>query len=662
MKTKCLIVFAAVALSSISSLYAQGSAFTYQGLLSDSGARFTGSMELEATLWDAATNGTQILTPRPVTQTVEVSNGLFAVSLDFGKSAFDSGAPRWLQLHLRTEPDPAPFTTLWPRQKLTATPHAMAAEHLTGLVRSENVFGGYANPVTFDNPANFFAGQGSDLVNLNASALASGTVPEERLPADLARTTNVWLLSGNGGTTPAQFLGTTDEQALELRVNNSRALRLAPTASNDTVNVVGGSARNFVAGGVIGATIAGGGSGNYLGFPRSNSIRSDFAAIVGGMRNDIRTNSAWSFIGAGESITIGTNARHCVIGGGRLNNIVDNAFLSTIGGGDNNTVGNSSWGSTIGGGIDNNVGRLSLQSTISGGGHNDIGTNCPSSVIAGGEDNVIQDSGFFATIGGGQRNQIGTNAGHGFIGGGADNQLARFASYSAIVGGQFNRIGTAGSCFIGGGFQNTISNGASLATIPGGSLNTVGGDYSFAAGRRAKANHNGTFVWADSSNADFASTGVNQFLIRATGGVGIGNTNPTNPLMVVNARCDGEQWINSSDRNLKENFTPVNPKAVLEKVAVLPISQWNYRSAPGTAHLGPMAQDFKAIFGLGADDISIATVDTDGVALAAIQGLNQKLEERLKSKDEEIRNLRNENQSLAQRIERLEQAIRKGGL
>jgi hypothetical protein len=80
----------------------------------------------------------------------------------------------------------------------------------------------------------------------------------------------------------------------------------------------------------------------------------------------------------------------------------------------------------------------------------------------------------------------------------------------------------------------------------------------------------------------------------------------------------------TSDRHAKERFTPVDPQAVLAKVAALPITQWNFKGQPGEAHLGPMAQDFHAAFGLGPDERHIATVDADGVALAAIQGLNQK--------------------------------------
>lgn len=81
----------------------------------------------------------------------------------------------------------------------------------------------------------------------------------------------------------------------------------------------------------------------------------------------------------------------------------------------------------------------------------------------------------------------------------------------------------------------------------------------------------------------------------------------------------------TSDRNAKENFGPVNRKTVLERLASLPISTWNFiENDNKTKHMGPMAQDFHAAFGLGADDKHISTTDADGVAFAAIQELNQR--------------------------------------
>lgn len=83
-----------------------------------------------------------------------------------------------------------------------------------------------------------------------------------------------------------------------------------------------------------------------------------------------------------------------------------------------------------------------------------------------------------------------------------------------------------------GGLHNTIQTGAIYATVPGGYENAAT-NFAFAAGRRAKANHTGAFVWGDSTDTDFASTAANQFLIRAQGGVGVNTNNPQATLHVA---------------------------------------------------------------------------------------------------------------------------------
>jgi hypothetical protein len=98
----------------------------------------------------------------------------------------------------------------------------------------------------------------------------------------------------------------------------------------------------------------------------------------------------------------------------------------------------------------------------------------------------------------------------------------------------------------------------------------------------------------------------------------------------------------TSDRNKKEHFTALDRQKVLAKIVALPVTVWNFKSdAPDVKHIGPVAQDFEAAFGLnGADDTHISVVDEGGVALAGIQGLNQKLEAETKAKDAEIEALK----------------------
>jgi len=118
---------------------------------------------------------------------------------------------------------------------------------------------------------------------------------------------------------------------------------------------------------------------------------------------------------------------------------------------------------------------------------------------------------------------------------------------------------------------------------------------------------------------------------------------------------------NNCDRNVKANFSAVEPRTILHKLAALPVQTWNFRNEDESVrHVGPVAQDFHAAFELGHDDTHISTVDANGVALAAIQGLYQIVQE----KDGEIARLEaqsakqhGEIADLKERLAALEQAV-----
>ena len=110
-----------------------------------------------------------------------------------------------------------------------------------------------------------------------------------------------------------------------------------------------------------------------------------------------------------------------------------------------------------------------------------------------------------------------------------------------------------------------------------------------------------------------------------------------------------------SDRNAKHAIVSVDSDAILQSVAGLNISQWSYKDDPANArHIGPMAQDFHAAFGTGESDQCIPTVDSNGVALAAIQALYQ----RVQRIDRETNELRSENAALRRELEQLRQGSR----
>ena len=443
-----------------------------------------------------------------------------------------------------------------------------------------------------------------------------------------------WSTTGDSGSNPTvNFLGTTDAQPLVLRTQNVPSLRIEPSAvlfagNPITTNTIAGSSSNSVTAGVRGATVAGGGAPSGDSDPNfaleaPNLVSDHYGTVGGGLANR-----------AGDAA--GTLA---------------DAPFATVSGGRGNTA--SGTDSAIGGGVQN---------------------------LALGE---------YATVAGGERNAA-RGVGAAIAGGGASEALGL---RSFIAGGSFNCAGADYS--FAGGRQAKVRPGADPNQNSPNAACSALGSYPGGAGDQ------GTFVWADSQNAPFLSSGPNQFLIRADGGL-LFNTNAlvssaddltfrarqnsgdadidlrlvtrtgksvamyvsdssgslfiTPPNLNANANrlivtggtvgnatlSNGGTWTNASSRTFKEGFAAVDTIDVLNRLLDLPITTWEYIGSAEGLHLGPVAEDFKAAFGLAGDGQSIATVDADGVALAAIQGLNAKLETENAALREDLDTLRAE--------------------
>jgi hypothetical protein len=125
---------------------------------------------------------------------------------------------------------------------------------------------------------------------------------------------------------------------------------------------------------------------------------------------------------------------------------------------------------------------------------------------------------------------------------------------------------------------------------------------------------------------------------------------PTGTLTVL------QTVVELSDRNRKHQIVPVDPHDILSRVGRLPVATWSFiDSDPTERHLGPMAQDFAALFGLGQNDTTISARDMAGVSLAAIQAVNEKVD----AKDARMAALESQNQELAARLAALEAALAK---
>jgi hypothetical protein len=624
------LAFGLMVVSGVRAQTPMGTAFTYQGYLQKAGQPVNDTCDLKFSLWDGPdpndpghqqVGQTLIFdgqggNPDPI----EVMDGLFTIRLDFGPDIFN-GDGRWLEIAVKGSTD-QDYSTLLPRQELTPTPYALALPGFwtqqTGT--SPNLIGGYCD-------------------NIVNSGVVGATIAGGGNAAEPNRVTDNYGTVGGGRKNKAGNDNDVIDDTPYTTIGggrNNRAVASAATVGGGESN----SARAWA------ATVAGGSDCHAA---------ADGATVGGGRINDIPYDSGvYATIGGGYyNVATGDYAS---IGGGRDNQVAGN--YGTVAGGYTNEA--ASGYATVGGGYNNHATNNAV--TIAGGEANSAWGQC--AVIGGGYANTATAQ--YSTVGGGTYNDA--TGGMAVVGGGHGNEAS--SGYATVAGGQNNTASDAfatvggGNAGTAGGYASTVAGGwenqsqGDYAMVPGGAHNSASGAFSFAAGRRAKANHDGAFVWADSTEADFASTSSKEFIVRASGGIWFGtNSSPSTPAdKFINTSTgaylsSGGTWTNACDRNVKENFVPIDGREVLERLTTVPISTWNYKAEdPAVRHMSPMAQDLYAAFGLGQDEQHISTIDADGVALAAIQGVYAII----KDKDAELATLKSRNRELESRLADLE--------
>jgi hypothetical protein len=663
-------------------LHAQGTAFTYQGRLSQGGSTANGTYDFRFRL-AADPLGNNYVGGSILSNALPVSGGLFTVMLDFGAGVL-MGSNYWLEVDVRTN-GAAGYNTLAPLQRLTPSPYAIFANSagtagsLSGILPSGQLAGTYSSAVSLNNASNSFTGgfdgDGSNVTNVNAATLGGFGANQ------------FWKTTGNSNTvTGVNFLGTTDDRPLELWSKGLRVLRLeADPRGGIAGNLIGGCTNNAIEQPASGGDFIGG--GGYLEGP-----------------NVIHTNSSGDFIGAGSANQIGPNAGDSVIAGGFGNIIYPGTYGGFIGGGEANQMNNVAY-SAIAGGLNNSV-------------------NTSYSFVGAGYQNTLQTSARFSVVGGGEANMVLTGADHSVVGGGSGNTNG--AAYATVPGGYANYAGgqfsfaagrrakaTADGAFVwadslDADFSSTTTNqfnaraNGGVRFVTGGAGMTLDGQT--VATTNALTNLNAASITSGtlpdvrlSVNVALRSGG-NAFTgqqVVTDGSVGVGTSSPQAPLhvrggygsqLVLQDNVLGHSWSINNDANdnlvfvpntgtggyiyrgngnyfslsdlrLKQDVQPLG--GVLDRVLQLRPVSYHFRSAPeGTPlTLGFIAQEVEPLFpelvGERNGMKSLSYTELVPVTIGAIQELNQKVEDQkgeLKRKETEIIELK-------QRLEALEQIV-----
>lgn len=278
---RILVMSLIVFLIGLIGVKAQTAAFTYQGKLTDNAVAANGSYQMQFALFDAASGGNQVGATL-TNPTVQVSNGIFTATLDFGANAF-SGASRFLQISVYSTATNS-FVVLNPRQPVTSAPYAIKSLNSTTAENSNNLGGIPANQYVQTNDARL-----SDDRNPTAG---SGFYIQNRTTEQSNASFNI---SGNG-TSGGTLSGDAVNSNSQYNIGNSRVLSVAGT--NNTFTGFGAGTSNTGANNSF--------FGRSAGFDNTSGAQNSFFGSFAGANNTSGAENSFFGSGAGDTNTTGS--------------------------------------------------------------------------------------------------------------------------------------------------------------------------------------------------------------------------------------------------------------------------------------------------------------------------------------------------------------------
>ncbi len=383
-------------------------------------------------------------------------------------------------------------------------------------------------------------------------------------------------------------------------------------------------------------------TGYQAGFSNTTGNNNQFIGYKAGNKNTSGQNNLFIGKRAGEKSTTGSTNLFVGQGAGEFNTTGGNNYFVGYKAGNSNTIGANNHFSGNYAGTANTTGEANTFEGTNAGGLNTTGigntalgsfaghanatsnyNTCLGSVaglssLGASNTFVGASAGNIVEIGSGMT-MVGAGAGHFFSGDGTDNTfIGRWAGASSL--GSNNTLVGAFSGNHNGGTNNVFIGSLAGSDMTSGDDNTLVGTNTSASNGITNSlvlGHSTTTTMSNSAAIGFGLTRFGMGVAPSNGG--IMTFNGTTAKLTL-----GGVWQNASDRSIKENVTTLNQQTILEKIMLLPVSQWNYIVEDDSIkHIGPMAQDFYSLFGLGGDETTVSTIDPAGVALVAIQALYQ---------------------------------------
>ena len=486
-------------------VFSQTSTFTYQGKLTEGTTAANGTHQMQFSLYDAVSGGTQI-GATITNNNVAVTDGVFTVQLDFAPATpFTSGADRWLEVAVKKPADPT-FTPLHPRQRITSSPYSLktisasTADSLSANCVSCVTDGQVSNTISIGSAGSVNDGAlSANVAHLNVAETISGNWINTANPwADNEVADNLSINNGIIDNTAIGFNGPAAGAFTTLTATNFTG------SGTTTANVVSAATQyNIGASPVLRVS----GLSTFVGIatgPSNTGSDNSFFGRSAGFANTSGNQNSFFGTGAGQANTAGSTNTFFGVQAGSANTIANNnSFFGAFAGQSTTGGGNNFFGKSAG---QNNT--IGVANAFFGGGQSNT---------TGGGNSFFGSGAGFANTTAGQNSFFGANAGASNTTGGSQTSLLRGNSYFGYNAG-FSSTTANSNSFFGhsAGYSSTGDFNTAVGSAAG--YDNITGTKNTFIGYQANSPFNSGLTYATAIGADSRVSSSNTIVLGRPGG------------------------------------------------------------------------------------------------------------------------------------------------